>query len=432
MFKYERFYKYALEVDTGYYVIAKYARKDKQYTCIKCEKECIVCDGEIKEKYIRHKVKVKGECDYFDAGLIITEKNKYTPKVRNLFHNASIVYLQNFLNKGYKLIITKKCKFKYKCENIVKEIKLEDGDSVKVEKSFYLNGVIKRGDLCILDKNENIKIILEIFDTHRTDENDRPNDIEWYELDVNDIMEYYDDDGDYDVIKLNCNRYYVCYPCENHRQEILKQQEEEYKQRQKQKELEQKQKEELERLKQKQKEELERIKQKQKEELERIKQKEEYEQRQKEKELEQKQKEEYEQRQKQKKLKELERIKQKEQGKEKEIQKFLKEEYEQRKKQKELEQKEKDFDNIFLLRIYFQLWYTTIRYPQAPAYKIFLIEKYDYHNIYLKHLKYNNYTKNYLKNKYQNDERYKKYMQEKSRRQYERKKKDILRIKMSS
>jgi len=410
MFKYERFYKYALEVDTGYYVIAKYARKDKQNRCPKCNKECIVCDGEIKEKYIRHKVKVKGECDYFDAGLIITEKNKYTPKVRNLFHNASIVYLQNFLNKGYKLIITKKCKFKYKCENIVKEIKLEDGDSVKVEKSFYLNGVIKRGDLCILDKNENIKIILEIFDTHRTDENDRPNDIEWYELDVNDIMEYYDDDGDYDVIKLNCNRYYVCYPCENHRQEILKQQEEEYKQRQKQKELEQKQKEEL----------------------ERIKQKEEYEQRQKEKELEQKQKEEYEQRQKQKKLKELERIKQKEQGKEKEIQKFLKEEYEQRKKQKELEQKEKDFDNIFLLRIYFQLWYTTIRYPQAPAYKIFLIEKYDYHNIYLKHLKYNNYTKNYLKNKYQNDERYKKYMQEKSRRQYERKKKDILRIKMSS
>ena len=381
MFKYERFYKYALEVDTGYYVIAKYARKDKQNRCPKCNKECIVCDGEIKEKYIRHKVKVKGECDYFDAGLIITEKNKYTPKVRNLFHNASIVYLQNFLNKGYKLIITKKCKFKYKCENIVKEIKLEDGDSVKVEKSFYLNGVIKRGDLCILDKNENIKIILEIFDTHRTDENDRPNDIEWYELDVNDIMEYYDDDGDYDVIKLNCNRYYVCYPCENHRQEILKQQEEEYKQRQKQKE-----------------EYEQRQKQKKLKELERIKQKEEYEQRQKEKELEQKQEEEYKQRQ----------------------------------KQKELEQKQKDFDNIFLLRIYFQLWYTTIRYPQAPAYKIFLIEKYDYHNIYLKHLKYNNYTKNYLKNKYQNDERYKKYMQEKSRRQYERKKKDILRIKMSS
>ena len=241
--------------------------------------------------------------------------------------------------------------------------------------------MIKRGDLCILDKNENIKIILEIFDTHRTDENDRPNDIEWYELDVNDIMEYYDDDGDYDVIKLNCNRYYVCYPCENHRQEILKQQEEEYKQRQKQKE-----------------EYEQRQKQKKLKELERIKQKEEYEQRQKEKELEQKQEEEYKQRQ----------------------------------KQKELEQKQKDFDNIFLLRIYFQLWYTTIRYPQAPAYKIFLIEKYDYHNIYLKHLKYNNYTKNYLKNKYQNDERYKKYMQEKSRRQYERKKKDILRIKMSS
>lgn len=351
MCKYERFYKYALEVETGYYVVPKYARKDKKYTCIKCEKECIVCEGEIKEKYIRHKV--KGECNYFDAGLKITENNKYDPKIRNLFHNASIVYLQNCLNKGHKLVITKKCKFKYNCDNIVKEIKLEEGDYVEIEKSFHLNGLIKRGDLCILNKDGNIKVILEIFYTHRTNENDRPNNIEWFELDVNDIMEYYDDDEDYDKINLDCHRYYVCNPCENHRQEKLKRQEEECKQRQKQKE--------------------------------------EYEQRQKE-------------------LDDLDRIK------------YI--EYQR--------QRLKDFNNYFLLRIYFQLWYTTIRYPQAPAYKNFLIEKYDYHNIYLKHLKYNNYTKNYLKNKYQNDDKYKEYMKNKSKRQYERKKNDILRIKMSS
>ena len=395
MCKYERFYKYALEVETGYYVVPKYARKDKKYTCIKCEKECIVCEGEIKEKYIRHKV--KGECNYFDASLKNTQNNKYDPKIRDLFHNASIVYLENFLNKGHKLVITKKCKLKYKCNNIVKEIKLEDGDNVKVEKSFNLNGMIKRGDLCILNKDGNIKVILEIFDTHRTNENDRPNNIEWYELYVDDIMKYYDDDEDYDKINLDCHRYYVCNPCENHREEILKQQKEEYERRQKQKEeYEQRQKQLREEYEQKQKqlrEELERIKQKQKEELEKEKDK---------------QKEEYEQRLIQKQ----------------------KEEYEQILIQKQ-KQRLKDFNNYFLLRIYFQLWYTTIMYPQAQVYQRFLIEKYDYHNIYQKHLKYNDYTKNYLKNKYQNDEKYKKYMQEKSKRQYERKKKDILRIKMS-
>ena len=376
MYKYERFYKYALEVETGYYVVAKYARKDKQYTCIKCNNECIVCDGEIKEKYIRHKV--RGNCDYFDAGLKISENNKCDPKIRELFHNASIVYLQNCLNKGNKLVITKKCKSNYICDGIVKEIKIEEGDYVEIEKSFKLNGMIKRADLCILDKDGNIKIILEIFDTHRTNENDRPNNIEWYELEVKDIMKYYDDDNDNDEIKLNCKRYYVCNPCEKRTNEELKRQREEYEQRQKQKEeYEQRQKQK---------------------ELERLKQKEEYDQN-------QKQKEEYDQNQKKK---------------------------EQLKQLKQLTEEERlnQIDNNFLLRIYFQLWYRTIRYPKAPAYKIFLIEKYDYHNIYLKHLKYNNYTKNYLKNKYQNDEKYKKYMQEKSRIQYERRKKDILRRKM--
>lgn len=323
MSKYERFYKYALEVDSGYYVVPKYARKDKKYTCIKCDAECIVCDGDIKEKYIRHKA--KGDCNYFDTGLKISQKNNYDPKIRDLFHNASIVYLQNCLNKGNKIIITKKCNLKYKCLNIVKTIKLEDGDSVKIEKSFYVNGMIKRGDLCILDKDGNIKIILEIYDTHRTNEDDRPNNIEWYELDVNDIMKYYDDDENYDKINLNCRRYYVCNPCENHRQEILKRQKEEYEQR----------------------------------------------------------------------------------------------------------QNLKDIDNNFLIRIYFQLWYTNIRYPQAQAYSRFLVEKYDYHKIYQKHLKYNDYVKNYLKDKYKNDEKYKQYMLDKSKRQYERRKNDILRMKMS-
>ena len=137
---------------------------NKYYTCAECKNPALLCDGPIKGRYFKHKgEKGKNSCNYFER----TGESDNHKKMKEL--------VKTYLEQGKIMYIWKKC---YKCDNVHENIlKLEKNYTVKLE---YISSYKKWcADICILDENKNIKWIIEIMHTHKT-ENPRPE--PWVEL----------------------------------------------------------------------------------------------------------------------------------------------------------------------------------------------------------------------------------------------------------
>ena len=182
------FFKVARNIDNNLYILADSSDKKFNTECPECKKEVITCILTEREddplKYFRHKHKTDCQNYNITKKKLLPTDEKGIKETLEEIHNRTIDLIYNYLLSKKIITIQNICDFNYSiCDTFrSNDITLSKGDIIEKEYSFNWNGNNYRADLAILDKNNAIKHIIEICHTHRTEEEKRPDDIQWCEI----------------------------------------------------------------------------------------------------------------------------------------------------------------------------------------------------------------------------------------------------------
>lgn len=190
----------AINKNTNQIVLAKNASKNEEYICIGCKEELIFKKGDVRIPHFSHKPNIN--CSFFNNSN--GEESQIHKTAKNL--------LKNILENKKQLFISKKCS-ECCCECDEDIIIIDDDCCVELEYNFNYNGS-RIADVAYLINN-NIKYIFEIFYTHQTMEENRPE--PWYEFNALELIELYNKYflSESSFFNLNCTKKYLCNNCIN-------------------------------------------------------------------------------------------------------------------------------------------------------------------------------------------------------------------------
>ena len=180
----------SIDAITGEYVIVGLGVKGNKYKCPKCGKGVILADGGINARHYKHKKDTN--CSFFNAGETdLHYDGKYKMKHLLLHNTVEIHHTCNICNEieGF-------------------EIPKNDTNKVIIEYAFKHNGDQKYADVALLNKNDNLIAIVEIVNTHKTDEGTRPN--PWFEVSSTELCKI---DITINECVIMCLRRYTCDDC---------------------------------------------------------------------------------------------------------------------------------------------------------------------------------------------------------------------------
>lgn len=160
----------ALDNETKKYIHPFDACKLRHYICPGCKEELELCKGTKIRPYFRHKK--NSNCSYYGS-----------PGESDIHYSAKMA-LCKFLEER-EVVIESSCL----CSKSIKHNipRKTENDKISVEYRFNYNNKQMIADIAYISNNK-IKFIFEVFHTHRTDENDRPN--PWFEIKASDILNY--------------------------------------------------------------------------------------------------------------------------------------------------------------------------------------------------------------------------------------------------
>lgn len=185
----------AINKTTGEYVYPKIANKKDNYICPDCNKDLILCQGEIRIPYFRHKVDTINPC------------NHYNNPSESQIHKDAKLLLKYLLEKKTTLTFERKCvECKHNEEFEIPEI--TDTSTIQLEHRFEYGG-LKIADVAYLDDNE-IFCIFEICNTHKTCSENRPE--PWFEINAEELIRMANND-DFTSLKIPCIRCEKCEEC---------------------------------------------------------------------------------------------------------------------------------------------------------------------------------------------------------------------------
>ena len=163
------------------YVSPSSAIKSKKYKCPDCDASVIVKQGEIRIHHFAHFV--KQSCEYFER-----------PSEAQIHKDGKLAIKHRLETDGF--MIERKC---LKCKDDVIQNQIPKQDRVELEHRFEHMEQTKIADIACFKDGK--RIIFEIFNTHRTDEDDRSG--EWYEIKATEV----------DDKVLTCHRIMKCSTC---------------------------------------------------------------------------------------------------------------------------------------------------------------------------------------------------------------------------
>jgi hypothetical protein len=184
----------AINKNNNLFVTPSNAYKTDKYMCIDCKKDVKFCKGMIRKPYFAHK-KENDNCCFYN-----------NPTESQLHENAKLV-LKYILENKIPLVIDTTCvQCKQNYQTPIPEI--ETASTILLEYRFEYNG-LKIADVAYVENNE-ISCIFEVYNTHATQEENRPE--PWFELDAKQIIEVFNN-YDYGLIRLTCIRNKLCDEC---------------------------------------------------------------------------------------------------------------------------------------------------------------------------------------------------------------------------
>jgi hypothetical protein len=205
----------AINKKTNEYVLPTYANKNDKYSCPDCKKDLIFRAGKINIKHFSHKS--SQGCNYY-----------YSPNESDI-HKAGKKLIKKMLDKKENLCIFHTCDC---CHEESESFNISNWEYTnkmfaQEEYCFTYNDKKKYADVALLD-GDNIKFIFEIYNTHKTDENDRPSD-NWCEIKADKFIldnAKPNNKNDLGEIKIECTRNFICDGCvakQKEQEEQLKQ-----------------------------------------------------------------------------------------------------------------------------------------------------------------------------------------------------------------
>jgi hypothetical protein len=203
--------KGAIEADTNKFILPQFGLKGIHYKCF--DKTCKMPVIKVGSYVKKDGTKI---FDYFRHNKLTDEEEcKCKRYSRNTRLNDFEIHKEGVMNLNYLLEnnkidkrLIRYCSCCLKSKLINKEVEiLQDNERLETEYLFKHNGRNLRADIARL-RDGKIYQIYEIKYSHATREEDRPNDIEWYEIDAQDInkqLEQMENFDDREII-LSCQR----------------------------------------------------------------------------------------------------------------------------------------------------------------------------------------------------------------------------------
>ena len=189
----------AIDKKTNEYVYPNMANKENEYICPDCNKDLILCQGEIKRHHFRHHTNSDRICDRIC--------DYYDKPSESQIHKDAKRLLKKILEQNIEITFTRKC---ICCkENEVFQIpKTTINTKIEVEYRFEYNGS-KTADVAYLDNNK-ILYIFEICHTHKTNPENRPE--PWFEINAINFINKVNDNGLINL-QIACIRGIKCKKC---------------------------------------------------------------------------------------------------------------------------------------------------------------------------------------------------------------------------
>ena len=184
----------AINTATGLFESPLIAKKSNSYKCPQCNRNVFPKQGKVLKWHFAHKPSSE-PCDFYDR-TGESEEHKYAKMlVENHFNN----YKQLHIKREYAC-----CK---KRSHTV--LQRTASRVIKQEHSFYYNTKRRSADIAILENETTIVAILEIYQTHKTAEADRPE--PWFELKALDVIGWIHTHDS--IQELECMRTNDCMDC---------------------------------------------------------------------------------------------------------------------------------------------------------------------------------------------------------------------------
>jgi competence CoiA-like predicted nuclease/uncharacterized protein YkuJ len=180
---------------TGDYVYPKIANKKDEYICPECNKDLIVCKGEIRVHYFRHKVDSVNPCHH------------YCNPTESQIHKDAKLLLKTLLERKIQISFIRNCGLCKKDEEY--EItKMTETSRIELEYRFEYNG-LKIADVGYIDDDE-LLCVFEICNTHKTCSDDRPE--PWFEINAETLISIANDNS-LTSLQIPCIRCKKCDDC---------------------------------------------------------------------------------------------------------------------------------------------------------------------------------------------------------------------------
>jgi len=196
----------AINKITGEYVYPKIANKKDEYTCRDCNKDVILCHGEIRAPYFRHKVDSINPCHH------------YSNPTEGQIHYESQMLLKNLLERKRQILINRICCSCGKNEEFEPIPEMTDGSVIQLEYRFKYKNELKIADVAYLDGND-ILCFFEMLHTHKTRSENRPE--PWFEFDAETLIKLANDINS-TSLQIPCVRCEKCEDCsEREKNELI-------------------------------------------------------------------------------------------------------------------------------------------------------------------------------------------------------------------
>lgn len=177
----------ALKNATGEYIHPKMANKKEKYICPDCEKDLVLCQGNIRIYHFRHKIDIINQC------------HRYTSPSESQIHKDAKQLLKYLLEKKIPISFIRNCVY-CKSHEECKIQEITTSSSIVLEHRFDYNGDV--ADVAYIEDNK-IIYIFEIYNTHKTCNENRPE--PWFEIDARNFLNQVNNIG-FTSLQIACIR----------------------------------------------------------------------------------------------------------------------------------------------------------------------------------------------------------------------------------